>query len=119
MWGTNKMKRRSFNSLEHELRMILGRHGYVRNTKLKDLENTDTVIYTKGLLDGCIVSSHRADTSSITVSFSNNYIQMTYSALVVITFDINADIQYIMVDHTDSKRYTAIFTEIKHLIERI
>ena len=113
------MKRRSFKSLEHEIRMVLGRHGYQLNSKLKDIENTDTAIYTKGVLDGCVISTHRGDTSSITISFSENYIQMTYSALVLITFDSNAEIQSMVIDHTDGKRYSAILSEIKHTIERI
>lgn len=113
------MKRRSFKGLEHELIVILGRHGYKLSTKIKDTINTDTRIYTKGLLDGCTVSTHRGDTSSITLSFSENYIQMTFSALVVITFDDECNIEHIFVDHSDSKRYSAIFNEINHLLERI
>lgn len=111
------MKRKSFKSLEHEIIIILGRHGYSFNTKLKDIEDTDTRIYTKGLLDGCVLSIHRADISSITVSFSENYVQMTYSALVVVTFNSQGDINSIFVDHTDSRRYSAIFKEIENLIE--
>ena len=112
------MKRKSFKSLEHEIVMILGRHGYKLNTKLPNKE-ADTRIYTKGVLEGCVLSVHRGDTSSLTVTFSDNYIQMNYSALVAITFDINADIKYIVIDHTDNRKYYAVLTEINHFMERI
>ena len=111
--------RRSFKTLEHELIIILSRRGYVLNTKIKDVEATDTKIYTKGLLELCTISVHRADTSSITLTFSENCIQMTYSALIVITFDSMCNIKHIFVDHTECNRYSAIYAEINDLIERI
>ena len=111
--------RKSFKSLEHEIITILGRHGYLLKMKLKDIENTDTRIYTKGLLDGCVVSSHRGDISSITLSFSDNYIQMTYSALIAITFDMEANIKNIFIDHTGNRKYSSIYDEINQIIRRV
>ena len=112
------MKTKSFKKLEQEIIIAIGRHGYTLYTKIKDLENTDTKIYTKGVVDGCTVSVHRGDISSLTVSFSENYIQMTYSALIALTYDAEGQIQYVMIDHTGNTKYSAIFAEIKKLIER-
>ena len=111
--------RKSFKRIEHEAIMLLNRHGYKLNTKLKDIENTDTKIYTKGLLDGCVISIHRGDVSSITLSFSENYIQMTYSALIVLTFNTEGNIEKIFVDHTDSHRYSAIFKELETILQKV
>lgn len=71
--------RKSFKSLEHDIITILGRHGYLLKMKLKDIENTDTRIYTKGLLDGCVVSSHRGDISSITQTIESIHLYMMKS----------------------------------------
>jgi hypothetical protein len=111
--------RKSFKRLEHEVIILLNRHGYSLNTKLKNTENTDTKIYTKGLLDCCVISVHLGDVSSITLTFSENCIQMTYSALIVLTFNTEGDIDSIFVDHTDSHRYSAIFKEIENIIEKV
>jgi hypothetical protein len=110
---------KSFKKLEHQLIMVLGRRDYKLNTKVKDVENTDTKIYTKGLLDMCTVSIHRGDTSSITISFSENCIQMTYAALVVVTFNMECEIEYIFVDHTQNHKYSAMFEEMKSIVKEL
>jgi hypothetical protein len=108
--------RRSFKTIEHNIIVLLGRYGYTLNQKLKDVENTDTKIYTKGLLDGCTVSIHRGDVSSITLSFSENYIQMLFSALIVVTFDSEGKTNCTFVEHIERHKYESIYKEIKEII---
>jgi hypothetical protein len=111
-------KQRSFKKLEKDIIICLGRYGYEFYQKLNDLEATDTRIYVRGFHSGCTVSTHRSDICSITISFSTNYIQMTYSALAAITFDSNAEIQYVLIDHTADKHYSSMLAEIKSIIEK-
>lgn len=108
---------RSFKKIEHEVVMVLGRHGYTLKQKLKDIKDTDTRLYAKGLFDGCTYTVHRGDTSNLTLAFHENYIQITYSAMFILSFDAEGKIKFIDVDNTEHHRYACIIKELKELVE--
>lgn len=107
---------RSFKQMEHEVIMVLGRHGYTLKQKLKDIKDTDTRLYAKGLLDGCTYTAHRGNTSNLTLVFHENFIQITYSAMFILTFDTDGKIKFMSVDNTEHHRYACILKEIMEVL---
>ena len=107
---------KSFKTLEHEAAAALLRHGYKFDQKLRSGETMDTRIYIKGLQSGCVMAIHNDETSSLTLMFHENFVQMIYSAIFILTFN-NYNIDVIAVDVTKDKRYTCVLKDLKRTLK--
>ncbi|MBP5433727.1 hypothetical protein [Ruminococcus sp.] len=109
---------KSFKTLEQEAVAVLGRHGFKFDQKLKSEEIVNTRIYTKGLSNGCVLSVHMGETSSLTLMFHENFVQILYSAIFILTFN-NYNVEVISVDVTSNARYSCILKELKRELKGI
>ena len=107
---------KSFKTMEHEAAAVLLRHGYKFDQKLRSGETTDTRIYIKGLQSGCVMATHNDEISSLTLMFHENFVQMLYSAMFILTFN-NYNIDVIAVDVTKDKRYTCVLKDLKRTLK--
>lgn len=107
---------KSFKTMEHEATSALLRHGYKFDQKLRSGETMDTKIYIKGIQSGCVMTIHNGETNSMTLMFHENFIQILYSAIFILTFN-NYNIDVMTIDATKDKRYTCILKDLKRTLK--
>ena len=107
---------KSFKTMEHEAATVLGRHGYKFNQKQQSGDSADTRIYIKGLQSGCVMSIHNDETNSLTLMFHENFVQLLYSAIFILTFN-NYTTEVMSIDVTKDKRYSCILKDLKRTLK--
>lgn len=107
---------KSFKTIVHEASAVLSRHGFDIKKKLKSGYGVDVSIYSKKLTDGCVFSIHMGEPCSITIMFHEDFLQMLYSALFVLTFN-NYTVDVISIDVTPNTKYSCILNDLKNKLK--
>lgn len=107
---------KSFKTLEHEAVTVLGRHGYQLSQKLKTEDDTNTRLYTKNINSGCTLSVHMGETMSLSLMFHENFLQVLYSAIFILTFN-NYTIEIMSLDVSKNSKYSCVLKDLKRTLK--